>query len=79
MSPRTGTGAENRSRLRQKLRHAQLARLCDRQLTDDGDVMLSQGATNGFIGGSVGAVGTVIATMVKKDQAREARMSPSPA
>lgn len=36
------------------------------ELTEDGNVVFSQSALNGFIGGSVGAIGTVIATMVKK-------------
>jgi len=41
------------------------------QVTDDGDVVLSQGAINGFLGGSVGAVGTLIATFVKRDQVKD--------
>lgn len=41
------------------------------QLTDEGDVVFSQNAMNGFIGGSVGAVGTVVATMIKKSQVKD--------
>ena len=41
------------------------------QVTDEGDVVLSQGAINGFLGGSVGAVGTLIATLVKRDQVKD--------
>jgi len=41
------------------------------QVTDVGDVVLSQGAINGFLGGSVGAVGTLIATFVKRDQVKD--------
>ena len=41
------------------------------QVTDEGDVVLSQGAINGFLGGSVGAVGTLIATFVKRDQVKD--------
>jgi len=41
------------------------------QVTEEGEVMLSQGAINGFLGGSVGAVGTLLATLVKRDQVKE--------
>jgi hypothetical protein len=41
------------------------------QVTDDGDVVLSQGAINGFLGGSVGAVGTLLATLAKRDQVKD--------
>jgi hypothetical protein len=40
-------------------------------VTDGGDIAFSQGAINGFIGGSVGAVGTLIATLIKKDQVKD--------
>tara|TARA_B110001452_G_scaffold172151_1_gene144208 strand:+ start:108 stop:842 length:735 start_codon:yes stop_codon:yes gene_type:complete len=46
------------------------------ELTDEGNVVFSQNALNGFIGGSVGAIGTVIATMVKKGQVKERLQCP---
>jgi len=46
------------------------------ELTEDGNVVFSQSALNGFIGGSVGAIGTVIATMVKKAQVKERLQCP---
>ena len=41
------------------------------EITEDGDFNLSPSAINGFIGGSVGVVGTVISTMIKKDQVKD--------
>lgn len=46
------------------------------ELTEEGEVVFSQNALNGFIGGSVGAIGTVIATMVKKAQVKERLQCP---
>lgn len=40
-------------------------------VTEGGDITFSAGAVNGFIGGSVGAVGTLVATLIKKDQVKD--------
>lgn len=40
------------------------------QVTKDGSLVLSQGAVAGFTGGSVGAVGTLVATLTKRDQVK---------
>ena len=39
-------------------------------INDEGDVAFSLNALNGFIGGSVGVVGTVISTMIKKEEVK---------
>lgn len=41
------------------------------EIADGGIVNFSPSAINGFIGGSVGVVGTVIATMIKKDEVKD--------
>jgi len=41
------------------------------QVAEDGGVFFSQNAVNGFIGGSVGVVGTVISTMIKKEEVKD--------
>jgi len=38
---------------------------------EDGTLAFSVNAVNGFIGGSVGVVGTVVATLIKKSQVKE--------
>ena len=40
-------------------------------INEDGAVSFSQSAINGFIGGTVGVVGTVVATLVKKAQVKD--------
>jgi len=40
-------------------------------INDDGDVSFSINAINGFIGGSVGVIGTVLSTMVKKEEVKD--------
>ena len=41
------------------------------ELTETGDINFSLNAVNGFIGGTVGVIGTVIAAGIKKDQVKE--------
>ena len=41
------------------------------QITDGGEVIFSDKAIAGFIGGSVGVVGTVIATLFKRDEVKD--------
>ena len=41
------------------------------EITEDGELNFSLNAVNGFIGGSVGALGTVISTMIKKNQVKD--------
>uniref|UniRef100_A0A7S3EVL4 Uncharacterized protein n=1 Tax=Haptolina ericina TaxID=156174 RepID=A0A7S3EVL4_9EUKA len=41
------------------------------QINEAGEVQFSLGAINGFIGGSVGVMGTVLATVVKKGQVKD--------
>lgn len=41
------------------------------ELTEGGDLSFSLNAINGFIGGSVGVIGTVIATLIKKGEVKE--------
>ena len=40
-------------------------------INDDGDVSFSLNALNGFIGGSVGVIGTVVSTLIKKEQVKD--------
>ena len=40
-------------------------------INDEGDVAFSLNAVNGFIGGSVGVIGTVISTMIKKEEVKD--------
>ncbi len=40
------------------------------EVTEGGDITFSLNAVNGFIGGSVGVIGTVIATQVKKGEVK---------
>ena len=46
------------------------------QINEAGEVQFSLGAINGFIGGSVGVMGTVLATVVKKGQAGPSPRAP---
>jgi hypothetical protein len=39
--------------------------------TETGDFVLSQNALNGFIGGSVGVVGTLLFTTIKKEEVKD--------
>jgi len=41
------------------------------QITDEGELSFSLNAVNGFIGGSVGVIGTVASTMIKKEQVKD--------
>jgi hypothetical protein len=41
------------------------------QVKADGSLAFSQNAINGFIGGSVGVVGTVISTLIKKGEVKD--------
>ena len=41
------------------------------EIAQGGEVTFSQAAVNGFIGGSVGVVGTVISTMIKKEEVKD--------
>lgn len=41
------------------------------QLDEGGDLTFSLNAVNGFIGGSVGVIGTVIAAQIKKGEVKE--------
>lgn len=41
------------------------------EITDDGELNFSLNAVNGFIGGSVGVVGTVVSTMLKKKEVKD--------
>jgi len=41
------------------------------EITEEGEFNLSPNAINGFIGGSVGVVGTLISTMVKKTEVKD--------
>ena len=41
------------------------------EITEDGDLNFSLNAVNGFIGGSVGVLGTVISTMIKKNEVKD--------
>jgi len=40
-------------------------------INEGGDVEFSLNAVNGFIGGSVGVIGTVISTMIKKEEVKD--------
>jgi len=40
-------------------------------INEGGDVAFSLNAVNGFIGGSVGVIGTVISTMIKKEEVKD--------
>ena len=41
------------------------------ELTQEGRLLFSETATAGFIGGSVGVVGTVVATFIKRDEVKD--------
>ena len=41
------------------------------EITDEGELNFSLNAVNGFIGGSVGVLGTVASTMIKKNQVKD--------
>eukprot|EP00322_Chrysochromulina_rotalis_P012443 CAMPEP_0115854730 /NCGR_PEP_ID=MMETSP0287-20121206/14177_1 /TAXON_ID=412157 /ORGANISM="Chrysochromulina rotalis, Strain UIO044" /LENGTH=248 /DNA_ID=CAMNT_0003308861 /DNA_START=24 /DNA_END=770 /DNA_ORIENTATION=- len=41
------------------------------EIDDEGNLNFSLNAVNGFIGGSVGVIGTVLSTMVKKNQVKD--------
>ena len=41
------------------------------ELTEGGDINFSLNAVNGFIGGSVGVIGTVVAAQIKKGEVKE--------
>jgi len=40
-------------------------------VTDEGKLFLSEAAAGGFIGGSVGVIGTVVSTFMKRDQVKD--------
>jgi len=41
------------------------------EISDEGELSFSPNAVNGFIGGSVGVIGTLISTMIKKDEVKD--------
>ena len=41
------------------------------EITDEGELNFSLNAINGFIGGSVGVIGTVVSTMIKKNEVKD--------
>ena len=41
------------------------------QITDEGDIVFSEAAQAGFIGGTVGVIGTVVSTFIKRDEVKD--------